>query len=155
MERILIRSQDLLQGIPAEVSDHQIGEGYTAVVLSADVQATVEALQAQLEAANTLLYKKNCAIGKAETTIEALQAQLPAEMQGCTILFKECEKGHGRLVATNWRDHGCQTCEVEALQRERLREALREIAYDDIDLMQARALALTALTPAAKGGNGE
>ena len=33
-------------------------------------------------------------------------------------------------------------------ERDRLREALREIAYDDIDLMQARALALTALTPA-------
>ena len=58
-------------------------------------------------------------LADAQATVEALQAQLPAEMQGCTILFKECEKGHGRLVATNWRDHGCQTCEVEALQRER------------------------------------
>ncbi len=41
MERILIRSQDLLQGIPAEVSDDQIDVGYTAVVLSADAQATI------------------------------------------------------------------------------------------------------------------
>ena len=55
----------------------------------------------------------------AQATVEALQAQLPAEMQECTILFKECEKGHGRLTATNWIDHGCQTCAMEALQRER------------------------------------
>ena len=48
MERILIRSQDLLQGIPAEVSDNQIGVGYTAVVLSADAQATIAALQARV-----------------------------------------------------------------------------------------------------------
>ena len=40
-----------------------------------NAQATVEALQAQLESANTLLHKKNCAIGKAETTIEALQRE--------------------------------------------------------------------------------
>ena len=51
MERILIRSQDLLQGIPAEVSDNQIGVGYTAVVLSADAQATIAALQEKLTAA--------------------------------------------------------------------------------------------------------
>lgn len=118
MERILIRSQDLLQGIPAEVSDNQIGVGYTAVVLSADAQATIAALQArvreleewvqdqstanletmrhtdemqsraleaeqqltqhtsELEAANTLLYKKNCALGRAETSINDLQAEL-------------------------------------------------------------------------------
>ena len=49
MERILIRSQDLLQGIPAEVSDNQIGVGYTAVVLSADAQATIAALQARVK----------------------------------------------------------------------------------------------------------
>lgn len=41
----------------------------------ADAQATVAALQAQLESANALLHKKNCAIGKAETTIEALQRE--------------------------------------------------------------------------------
>jgi len=51
-----------------------------------------------------------------DSLIETLQAQLPAEMPGCTILFKECEKGHGRLTATNWIDHGCGTCALESLK---------------------------------------
>ena len=51
MERFLIRSQDLLQGIPFEVLDNQIGEGYDAVVLSADAQATIAALQAERDTA--------------------------------------------------------------------------------------------------------
>jgi len=51
-----------------------------------------------------------------DSLIETLQAQLPTEMPGCTILFKECEKGHGRLTATNWIDHGCGTCALESLK---------------------------------------
>ena len=35
-------------------------------------------LQAQLESANVLIYKKNCALGRADTTITDLQAQLAA-----------------------------------------------------------------------------
>lgn len=46
-----------------------------------------------------------------ETKIRDLEAQLPDEMQGCTVLFKECEKGHGRLTATNWVQHECLACE--------------------------------------------
>ncbi|MBF0260261.1 MAG: hypothetical protein HQL97_00315 [Magnetococcales bacterium] len=42
--------------------------------------------------------------------------QLPEGMEECTILFKECEKGHGRLTATNWLDHGCQTCAIASIQ---------------------------------------
>ena len=42
-------------------------------------------------------------------------ARLPPEMPGCTIHFKECEKGHGWLTATNWVQHGCPTCERDAL----------------------------------------
>lgn len=38
--------------------------------------ATIAALQAQLESANVLLYKKNCALGRAETIINDLQSQL-------------------------------------------------------------------------------
>lgn len=45
--------------------------------------------------------------------VEKLQAQLPEGMKHCTFQFVECEKGHGRLTATNWIDHGCQTCELE------------------------------------------
>lgn len=47
-----------------------------------------------------------------------LKKQLPEGMRGCTILFKECEEGHGRLTAANWVDHGCQQCEIERLQRQ-------------------------------------
>jgi len=83
-----------------------------------------------------------------DSLIETLQAQLPAEMPGCTILFKECEKGHGRLTATNWIDHGCGTCTLESLQAQlrqvthtnaRLRECLvkckRELFWCDKQLV--------------------
>jgi len=60
---------------------------------------------------------------EAADRIEALEAQLPAEMQNCTIRFMECEKGHGRLTATNWIAHGCQHCRIEALEAA-LREAV-------------------------------
>jgi len=49
---------------------------------------------------------------------ERLRAQLPEGMGHCTILFKECEKGHGRLTAANWVQHGCQTCEIEGLRED-------------------------------------
>jgi cobalamin biosynthesis protein CobT len=49
----------------------------------------------------------------------ALLAQLPDEMKHCTIRFIECEKGHGRLTADNWIDHGCKKCQLDALEAER------------------------------------
>lgn len=54
---------------------------------------------------------------------DALIAQLPEGMKHCTILFKECEKGHGRLTATNWVQHGCPTCERDKLAA-KLEEAM-------------------------------
>ncbi len=48
--------------------------------------------------------------------IAELEAQLPEGMKNCTILFKECEKGHGRLTATNWIDHGCEYCRIAELE---------------------------------------
>jgi hypothetical protein len=47
---------------------------------------------------------------------DALKAQLPEGMKNCTILFKECEKGHGWLTATNWVQHPCPTCERDELK---------------------------------------
>lgn len=52
----------------------------------------------------------------AQAEVEALRKQLPEEMQDCTIVFEECEKGHGHLRGTNWIKHPCQQCEVEALR---------------------------------------
>ncbi len=51
-----------------------------------------------------------------EQRIKELQAQLPSGMKHCTIQFKECEKGHGYLTATNWIDHGCPACRIKELE---------------------------------------
>ena len=48
--------------------------------------------------------------------IRELKAQLPEGMKDCTIWFKECEHGHGRLVATKWVDHGCHWCRIRELE---------------------------------------
>ena len=48
--------------------------------------------------------------------IAELEVQLPDGMKHCTILFKECARGHGRLTATNWVQHECQTCQIDALE---------------------------------------
>lgn len=63
----------------------------------------------------------------AQAEVEALRKQLPKEMQDCTIVFEECEKGHGHLRGTNWIKHPCQQCEVEAL-RARVDE-LEQLAF--------------------------
>lgn len=58
-----------------------------------------------------------------EAENEQLRCQLPEGMEHCSIKFKSCPLGHGRLTATNWVDHGCPTCEME-----RLRAALKPFA---------------------------
>jgi hypothetical protein len=55
----------------------------------------------------------------------ALRQRLPASMQGCTIVFRECAKGHGWLTATNWVDFPCPTCALAAL-RQRHAEAVHQ-----------------------------
>lgn len=70
----------------------------------------------------------------------ALLAQLPEGMKHCTIVFKECGKGHGWLTAANWEQHGCPTCERDALlareaqMREALAAAEAEIAALKLDV---------------------
>ena len=48
---------------------------------------------------------------------QKINAQLPEEMQDCTVRFVECPEGHGRLIATNWVDHGCPSCTIKALRK--------------------------------------
>lgn len=69
---------------------------------------------------------------------DRLTAQLPAGMQHCTILFKECDKGHGRLTATNWIDHGCDVCERDRLTAGR--DAAIAKAVEDNTAMFRRAM---------------
>jgi hypothetical protein len=53
------------------------------------------------------------------------ESQLPPGMEHCKILFKECLRGHGRLTAANWIDHGCVICALDSAELEirKLREA--------------------------------
>lgn len=48
--------------------------------------------------------------------IAELETRLPEGMKDCTIVFRECSKGHGRLVATNWIDPGCLFCRIAELE---------------------------------------
>ena len=77
----------------------------------ADAQAAVAALQAQLESANTLLHKKNCAIGKAETTIEALQAEKLMLERGVSAQSALIDGLQSQLIK--------RTADLEAVQHER------------------------------------
>ncbi len=56
-----------------------------------------------------------------------MRAQLPEGMKDCTILFRECAKGHGWLTATNWVQHECPACTLE-LSREETRWAREDVA---------------------------
>ena len=50
--------------------------------------------------------------------IESLEAQLPLGMGDCTILYRECNQGHGWLTATSWVEVSCPTCARESLEAE-------------------------------------
>lgn len=59
-----------------------------------------------IRAENTRLARKN----------QKLLDQLPDGMKHCTIVFKACEVGHGRLHATNWIETGCLMCKIRELE---------------------------------------
>lgn len=48
--------------------------------------------------------------------IMELREQLPDGMKCCTLRLVECPRGHGRLTADNWIDHGCDSCRIEELE---------------------------------------
>ena len=92
-----------------------------------------EFLKAEIERLRTANRHERELVGKLHSQIDRLTEQLPEGMKHCTILVKGCEKGHGRLTATNWIDHGCQYCEIERLRAEiaRLRAIYAEVAGRD------------------------
>lgn len=63
---------------------------------------------------DVLEIQKQLAAAQAENV--ELRKQLPEGMEHCTIQFRQCSVGHGRLTATNWIDHGCPTCERDTLK---------------------------------------
>jgi hypothetical protein len=46
--------------------------------------------------------------------------EAPPELDGKKVIFKECSRGHGRLLCETWIDYGCHIC-----QRDMLCDALR------------------------------
>lgn len=92
--------------------------------------AECDALQAQVEALTIELERKETGVREEITCLReinyAIKAQLPEGMEHCFIKFLECPVGHGRLTATNWIDHGCSTCDRDALALA-LKEANAEI----------------------------
>lgn len=57
-------------------------------------------------------------------TIDELQSRLPEEMKDCTIVFEECEVGHGSLRGTNWIKTDCPWCEIERLKNKCNQQAM-------------------------------
>ncbi len=55
-------------------------------------------------------------VDRLRTENERLRKQLPEGMEHCTIQFKSCPVGHGRLTATNWVQHECYVCEINRLK---------------------------------------
>jgi prefoldin subunit 5 len=64
---------------------------------------------------------KEPSVGSAVEQLKAerddLARRLPEGMKDCTIRFLKCEKGHGRLTADNWVDHGCYVCQLADAER--------------------------------------
>ena len=139
MERILIRSQDLLQGIPAEVSDNQIGVGYTAVVLSADAQATIAALQARVRELEQWVQDQSTAnLEKMRHTDEMQSRAMEAESQLTqrTAQLTQLDRTLADVYAQRdglQKDLAQRTAELEAVNKhceiieERKAEAYKEV----------------------------
>ena len=69
-----------------------------------DLQSQLTQRTAELEAANTLLYKKNCALGRAETSINDLQAELERvrdQYADLSKLIKALPKVEGAVVVSD------------------------------------------------------
>lgn len=77
-----------------------------------------EALEVLLSAA-----MEGLKVPRLKARARVLKARLPDGMKKCTIVFKSCPLGHGRLIAKNWIDDGCQTCALRKAESER--DALR------------------------------
>jgi hypothetical protein len=94
--------------------------------------ADLEAAQTRCDKARKVFYREDgdgmhisasmADLPAALTALRQAWGQLPDGMKHCTILYKECEKGHGRLTATNWLDSGCPFC-----QQDKIAESLHRV----------------------------
>lgn len=92
-------------------------------------RAALQARVAELEAEKWNAQIAEGALASVEQERDELLSRLPDGMKHCTIVFKECEKGHGWLTATNWVQHGCPTCERDDIRASMSRE-IRNLAAD-------------------------
>lgn len=67
-----------------------------------------------------------------------MSGRVPPGMEDCTILFKECKKGHGWLTAENWVQHGCLHCRIKELERD------VRLAWDNTRLIDKYRMAAEA-----------
>lgn len=102
--------------------------------------AEIERVKAEVDAAECATLVAGNQVMEQAARITALESQLPEGMKHCTIRFIECEKGHGRLMADNWVDHGCLSCQLAQARADA--EAL-EGRYEEVTM--------TAACPSCKG----
>ena len=115
----------------------------------ADAEAARDAQQSACADALRVVKALSADVEEVGAQRDALLKQLPDGMKHCTILFRTCKLGHGWLTAANWVQHGCPTCERDALRSlaGELAEALASSAAsyggtrsDDALLERAREL---------------
>lgn len=111
---------------PFEYSTAKFGNGeyvYATVGFAwkawQEAQAKMQARVAELEAEKWNTQIAEAALLSVEKERDGLLSQLPEGMKHCTIIFKECDKGHGWLTATNWVQHGCPKCEFDRIVDEK------------------------------------
>lgn len=90
---------------------------------AASYGAEAEPMKSMREAAAELS-RLSTALAEKEREFVQVRGQLPDGMEHCTIIFKECEKGHGWLTATNWVQHGMSNL-PRRIRRARQRQAAR------------------------------
>lgn len=115
-----IKQRDALQARVAELEAicENVPEGCTP----ADARVLREANHALVDEAAQAKWHKDiaeAALLSVEKERDGLLSQLPEGMKHCTIIFKECDKGHGWLTATNWVQHGCPKCEFDRIVEEK------------------------------------
>lgn len=85
-------------------------------------------------------YLKDDEIRCALCDLEATQAQLPEGMKNCTIVFEQCQIGHGSLRGKNWIKPECPWCQIDKLKKElEVQKGVVEFVYIPVRHMRERA----------------
>lgn len=88
-----------------------------------EAKGRIAELERQL---NAQIADKHRILNEYADRVAELEAQLPEGVKHCTIQFKSCPVGHGRLTATNWTQSECPSCRIAELEADL--ESLRPIS---------------------------